>query len=316
MKKTFLIPVIVAIIMLALIIFALVSNKNGSKNSFIDITDFDKCISRGFAIVESYPRKCQTPDGRIFTEDIGNELEKMNLIRIETPRPNQVVKSPLIIRGQARGLWFFEASFPVKLFDANNNLIATAVAQTKEDWMTENFVSFEAELNFSISEKQKGLLVLEKDNPSGLPTHADQLRVPVVLEKTGRKVMLYYYNPELDKDESGNVLCSRKGLVGVERLIPVTKTPIQDTIKLLLQGALSEDERKQGITTEYPLEGFSLKGASLRDGILTLEFEDLKNRSGGGSCRVGILWFQIEATAKQFPEVKSVRFLPEELFQP
>ena len=133
-----------------------------------------------------------------------------------------------------------------------------------------------------------------------------------------RLVKLYYYNPEKDKDETGNTKCSRDGLVAIERKIPITKTPIQDTIKLLLKGKenLTEEEKAQGITTEYPLEGFSLRGASLKNGTLTLEFDDSQNKTVGGSCRVGILWFQIEATAKQFPEVQQVRFLPEELFQP
>jgi spore germination protein GerM len=131
-----------------------------------------------------------------------------------------------------------------------------------------------------------------------------------------RAVKLYYYNLNLDKDESGNTACSRNGLVAVERKIPITKTPIQDTIKLLLSGGLTDEERAKGISTEYPLEGLSLKGASLKDGVLTLEFDDPNNKTVGGSCRVGILWFQIEATAKQLPEVRQVHFLPEELFQP
>jgi spore germination protein GerM len=133
-----------------------------------------------------------------------------------------------------------------------------------------------------------------------------------------RLIKLYYYNPEKDRDETGNTKCSRDGLVAVERKIPLSTTPIQDTIKLLLKGKenLTEDEKAQGITTEYPLEGFSLKSASVKDGVLTLEFEDSQNKTVGGACRVGILWFQIEATAKQFSEVKEVRFLPEELFQP
>ncbi len=135
-------------------------------------------------------------------------------------------------------------------------------------------------------------------------------------EDTWISVKLYYYNPKLDRDESGNTACSRKGLAPVERKIPITKTPIQDTIKLLLLGDLTNEERAQGINTEYPLEGLSLKGALLKDGVLTLEFDDSNNKTVGGSCRVGILWFQIEATAKQFPEVQKVRFLPEELFQP
>ena len=241
---------------------------------------------------------------------------KEDLIVIESPIANEEISSPVSIKGRARGFWFFEASFPVKLYDENGNLIAVAVAQAKDEWMTENFVPFEAELNFVASAKQKGTLVFEKDNPSGLPEHDDELRVPVILQETGKTVKLYYYNYELDKDESGNTLCSRRGLASVERKTPITKTPIQDAIKLLLLGKLTDEERAQGIDTEYPLEGFSLKGASLRDGVLTLEFDDPSNRTGGGSCRVGILWFQIEATAKQFSEVKQVRFLPEELFQP
>jgi len=136
---------------------------------------------------------------------------------------------------------------------------------------------------------------------------------PGVKTKT---VKLYYYNPAFDQDETGNILCSRKGLVAVERKISISKTPIQNTINLLIFGQLTDEEKSQGITTEYPLKGFSLKRASLKDGILTLEFEDPNYKTGGGSCRVGILWFQIEATAKQFPEVQQVRFLPEELFQP
>lgn len=131
-----------------------------------------------------------------------------------------------------------------------------------------------------------------------------------------RKINLFYYNPELDEDESGNISCSRNGLVAVERQIPITQTPIQDAIKLLLSGNMTSKEEEQGVETEYPLPGFSLKGASLKDGVLTLEFEDPQNKTVGGSCRTGILWFQIEATAKQFNEVKEVKFLPEDIFQP
>ncbi|MFH1858717.1 MAG: GerMN domain-containing protein [Patescibacteria group bacterium] len=131
-----------------------------------------------------------------------------------------------------------------------------------------------------------------------------------------RTIRLYYYNYELDRDEWGNTACSRNGLVVVEREISITQTPIQDAVKLLLLGELTEEELAQGIDTEYPLEGLLLKGALLKDGILTLEFDDSKNRTVGGSCRVGILWFQIEATVKQFPEVQQVRFLPKEIFQP
>lgn len=131
-----------------------------------------------------------------------------------------------------------------------------------------------------------------------------------------RTVKLYYYDASRDLDADNNVLCSRQGLVAVSRKIPVTLTPVQDTIRLLLKGELTASEKASGITTEYPLADLSLVGASLKTGILTLTFNDPQNKTGGGSCRVGILWAQIAATAEQFSEVTSVRFMPEELFQP
>lgn len=130
------------------------------------------------------------------------------------------------------------------------------------------------------------------------------------------KITLYYYNPQADKDKSGNVLCSRAGLAPVLREIPLTKTPIQDALNLLLKGDLTESEKQAGIAPEFPLPGLALKGVNLAGGILSLAFDDPQNKTSGGACRAGVLWFQIEATARQFAGVRQVRFIPETLFQP
>jgi hypothetical protein len=134
-----------------------------------------------------------------------------------------------------------------------------------------------------------------------------------------REVSLFYYNPDLDLDESGNILCSPAGLVAVERRLDTSlsgEALIQHTIELLIAGELTADERAAGITTEFPLDGLSLDDVALDGSTLTLTFSDPNFRTSGGACRVGILWAQIEATAEQFPEVNDVRFAPEELFQP
>lgn len=128
-------------------------------------------------------------------------------------------------------------------------------------------------------------------------------------------IKLYYYNPALDQGVGG-VQCTSKGLVEVTRTIPKTQTPLQDSIKLLLKGELSAEERSRGVTTEFPLSGLSLVSANIKDGLATLKFDDPENRTVGGSCRVAILWAQISATAKQFDSVKNVKFIPEDLFQP
>lgn len=241
-------------------------------------------------------------------------------ILISLPKPDEKIKSPLNIKGEARGSWFFEAEFLAELYDSNDNLLGKTILTAKKDWMTEDFVPFEGELNFAQPLTAFGVLKFLSANPSGLPENQKVFEVPVQFDKPSyKKVLLYYYDPEQDKDEQDNIKCSRDGLVPIEREIPLTKTPIQDTINLLLKGKenLTQEEVNKGITTEYPLDGFSLEEANLKeDGTLILKFNDSINKTSGGSCRVGILWFQIETTAKQFSGVKNVQFLPEELFQP
>ncbi|MBC7074362.1 GerMN domain-containing protein, partial [Candidatus Parcubacteria bacterium] len=241
-------------------------------------------------------------------------------IIIESPKENELIKSPLKIKGKAKSSWFFEGQFLVQIYDKENNLLGSSVVKAKEDWTGDKFVSFEGDLEFSIPESSSGKLVFLSANPSGLPENQQVFLVNIRFEKEKfTKVLLYYYNPAKDKDESGNIKCSKDGLVPIEREIPITQTPIKDTIELLLRGKenLTEKEISQGITTEYPLEGFSLKSVNLKEnGTLILEFQDPKGKTTGGSCRAKILWIQIEETAKQFPNVKRVEFLPQELFQP
>ena len=183
MKKILLTMFVILVIVVGFSVFW----KNTEKETFL-VTSFEECVALGNPVMESYPRQCKSDD-KTFVEDIGNELEKTELIRIDYPRPNQIIESPLIVDGQARGFWFFEASFPVDLIDKNGNIIANGIATANPpaggDWMTEEFVPFEATLNFVVDESvadNKGVLILKKDNPSGLPENEDSLIVPVLFK--------------------------------------------------------------------------------------------------------------------------------------
>lgn len=104
---------------------------------------------------------------------------KSDLIRVDSPNPQEIIASPLEIKGQARGYWYFEAVFPVKLLDGNGKIIAQDQAHALSEWTTENFVPFQAELNFSAPDTDQGTLVLEKDNPSGMAEKADSVQIPI-----------------------------------------------------------------------------------------------------------------------------------------
>ena len=144
-----------------------------------EVTSFVECADAGYPIMESYPRQCRDSKGNTFTEDIGNILEKQDLIRVTNITPNQKITSPVIITGEARGTWYFEASFPAVLEDDNGVVLAQVPAQAQGEWMTEEFVPFSVTLIFDSKGAKKGTLILKKDNPSGLPEDDDVLSIPV-----------------------------------------------------------------------------------------------------------------------------------------
>ena len=118
-------------------------------------------------------------------EDTGNAAQKADLIRLDSPRPGAEIKSPLTVTGQARGTWYFEASFPIVLVDWDGRIIAQGIAQAKDNWMTTEFVPFEAILTFAADPNaysNRGALILQKDNPSGLPEYDDALEIPVLIK--------------------------------------------------------------------------------------------------------------------------------------
>ncbi len=87
--------------------------------------------------------------------------------------------------GLASGTMFFEASFPIQLQDQTGVVIAQGIAQAEGDWMTTESVPFKAKLTAlgPISAPLSGTLVLQKDNPSGLPEHDLTVTFPALLEK-------------------------------------------------------------------------------------------------------------------------------------
>ncbi len=153
-------------------------------------TNFTECLQAGYTIQKTYPRRCLGPNNQLFTEDIAKSKIKTNpiknsslvlndVIQVTTPRPNSKITSPFTITGQARGSWFFEASFPVILQDANGVTLVEASAEAKDEWMSEAFVPFSVTITFPMPTTATGVLILKKDNPSGLTKNDAQLEIPV-----------------------------------------------------------------------------------------------------------------------------------------
>jgi len=144
-----------------------------------NVTNFEECAAEGYPVREIYPAICTTPDGKAFTQNIGNEMDLSDEIVVNNPRPGQVISSPLKLEGKARGTWLFEASAGVRVVDSQGKMLGQSYIMTSDDWMTEDFVNFTGELAFESTNDTNGTVIFENANPSGLPERTKQLQIPI-----------------------------------------------------------------------------------------------------------------------------------------
>ncbi len=138
---------------------------------------FKDCVALGNPVMESHPRRWVV--GKItFVETVPAETVPDSVV-LESLVANGKITSPVTLLGKALGTWFFEASFPVRVLDAEGNVLGTGVAEAKSDWMTTGYVPFTATITFSGATTDTGFLEFVKDNPSGLPEHDASVRMPV-----------------------------------------------------------------------------------------------------------------------------------------
>jgi len=233
----------------------------------------------------------------IFFQEKTVEPEKP--IIVSEPQPNAIIKSPLLVSGKARGNWFFEASFPIELFDENGKLITVVIAQAESEWMTTDFVPFSAIVEFPPTLKGKGTLVFKKDNPSGLPEFDDEMRVPVVfVALETMKVKAFFNNEKLDPEFSCNKVFP------VLREVEKTTAMARVALEELLKGP-TEKEKTEGFLTSINL-GVKIQKLIIENGIAEVDFNETLEFQVGGSCRVAAISAQIRETLKQFSTVKEV----------
>lgn len=91
------------------------------------------------------------------------------VIEITNLKRNQVIcaDGQVTIEGQARGWWYFEATFPVDMLDVHGQPIGQHYAEAQSDWMTNDFVPFKIVLKFREPQGLNGSIVFHRSDPSG-----------------------------------------------------------------------------------------------------------------------------------------------------
>ncbi len=230
-----------------------------------------------------------------------NQKDYSDLIIVDSPKVNDKLPGVIEISGKARGTWFFEASFPIVLFDGDGNLVAQVAATTTKEWMTTEFVPFTAKINFNVPKTSIGRLVFVKDNPSGLKENDASFEVSVTLLGTNdlQEVKLFYHNDTMNLKKTS---CTE--VFAVKRLVEKTDKIATSTITELLKGPKTS-EQSDKFTSLIPV-GTRLNSVKIVNGTATVDFNEKLDEKIGGSCLVTGIRAEIEQTLLQFPTIQKV----------
>jgi hypothetical protein len=99
---------------------------------------------------------------------------------VSSPSANTKIVSPLKVTGKVPAGWMNEGVFPIKLMDSKNKILVQGVAKEKVagSWQSGNPVEFITTLVFKTA-TGSGTLVLQNDNPSGLPEKDKIFEIPI-----------------------------------------------------------------------------------------------------------------------------------------
>ncbi|EKE16365.1 MAG: hypothetical protein ACD_11C00018G0001 [uncultured bacterium] len=243
------------------------------------------------------PQK-NTSQRQQMEEKIPDDAE---MVVLKKPKSNETISSPLKIEGEARGNWFFEGIFLIKLTDKEGNVLSQSNAKALSDWMTTKFVSFESEIIFDKKNFSEGILVFEKSNPSGIPENNQSFKLPVFFDFSEETSIEVYFGKS--RSDSQNEDCNK--VYPVTRKVKKVQKIGQSAIEQLLVGP-TDEEKEDGYFTSIP-EDVQLMGLSIQHGIAFVDFNDKLDQEADKSCRSVMIRAQITETLKQFLNVDDVQ---------
>lgn len=101
--------------------------------------------------------------------------------------PHDVVKSPLHLSVNSMGVWHAHEGElgHVQLLDQQENVLATGILSTSEDWMKSGSIIFQTVLNFNPKNQKYGHLIIHNNPGDGDGSEAGEklsFKIPVRFE--------------------------------------------------------------------------------------------------------------------------------------
>ena len=213
-----------------------------------------------------------------------------NVILDQPQDGTTLTENPMVVRGRART---FENHVEIRVENAAGRTIKETFATARGE--LGSFNPFEKEI-FFVSDPGESVTItlIERSAKDGSIRTTDSSRVRVDIPK--KPVTLYFPTQKGDPND-----CS--AVESVVRNLPVSVAAARLALEALIAGP-TRAERVIGATNPFP-EGVEIRSVNLRNGTLTVDFnESLGNV--GGSCRALAIRASVEKTLRAIEGVDRV----------
>ena len=221
--------------------------------------------------------------------------KERNII-VDLPKPGEKLGSPFIIKGKAK---VFENRLTIILREDNKEAELYKESVIVDALDINQFGNFEIKIPAPISAAGKKL-ILEVFNYSNEDRSAQNL-VAIPVEVTASETMdieAYFINNKLDLENTCVKVFPNK------RQILKTQEVAYMSLYQLIQGP-NIGELSEGYDTGIP-GNVRINSVTIHDGTVFVDFDEGLEYGVAGSCRVAAIRSQIEATLKQFPNIKNI----------
>lgn len=207
-------------------------------------------------------------------------------------RPSGAIDTnPFVVAGKART---FENHVGIRVADASGTTIQTGFATATGE--LGSFNPFETEI-FLTSDPggRVTVTIFEESAKDGSIRSRDDATVPVTASM--RTLPLHFPNMKRSGDD-----CTRT--YPVERRLPASRSLARLAVEALVDGPTAA-EAAAGASNPFP-EGSAVRSVILRDGVITVDFNE-RLSNVGGSCRAQAIRAMVEGTLRGLDGIRSVR---------
>lgn len=262
-------------------------------------SDWTENADDGAGVIENADDESGEGEIPIATSESGNMI-------VTSPTSGEIIGLPLVVKGKAR---VFENTLNYRVIDADGVTVLAEGHVTANAPDVGEFGDFTITTSYDAPSGDAGTIeVFDYSAKDG--SIVDLVEIPVTFPTSESMTLNVYWTTDASSDDCSTV-------VATSHRVAKTSAVAHAALSELLAGPDTTDSAN-GFSSSIP-KFTLLKSVSLEDGVATVELS--KAVEAGGSCRVGLIRAQIEATLKQFPTItkvviKTEGLMPEESLQP